>query len=43
MKLPRTDQWGYNHVEVPQVHVLDTTELGGKDRNQHLEVLSSLC
>lgn len=43
MKRAWTDQWGHNHVEVPQVHVLGTAELRGKYRNQHLEVLSPLC
>lgn len=42
-KCPETDQWGHNHVEVPQVHVFGTAEFGGKYRNQHLEVLSPLC
>lgn len=42
-KGPGTDQWGHNHVEVPQVHVFGTAEFGGKYRHQHLEVLGPLC
>lgn len=37
-----TDQWGYNHVEVPQVHILGTAKLRCKHRHQHLEVLRPL-
>lgn len=37
-----THQWGYNHVEVPQVHILGTAELWCKHCYQHLEVLRPL-
>lgn len=38
-----TDQRGYDHVEVPQMHILDTAKLRCKHSHQHLEVLCSLC
>lgn len=37
-----TDQRRYDHVEVPQVHVLGTAKFRGKHRHQHLEVLRPL-
>lgn len=37
-----TDQRGYDHVEVPQVHILGTAELRCKHRHQLLEVLRAL-
>lgn len=38
-----TDQRGYDHVEVPEVHVLHTAKLGCKHSHQHFEVLCSFC
>lgn len=35
-------QWGYDHVEVPQVHILGTAKLRCKHCHQHLEVLCPL-
>lgn len=42
MKSVGTDQWRYDHVEVPQMHVLGTAKFRGKHRHQHLEVLRPL-
>lgn len=41
-KCPVTDQRGYDHVEVPQVHILCTAKLRCEHGHQHLEVLSPL-
>lgn len=37
-----TDQRGYNHVEVSQMHVFCTAKLECKHCHQHLEVLRTL-